>query len=57
MKTAILDLEKWVEIIEIDMQDGFAWVRDEDGGEEEVSIERLDNIEETPIDFTPLEVV
>ena len=40
----------------MDTENGTAWVRDEDGEEVEVSIERLDNIEEPVLDTTPLEL-
>ena len=56
MRTAILDKENWVEILEIDTERGLAYVMDEDGGEHEVSIERLDNIEDPMIDLKPLEL-
>ena len=46
MITATLDKQNWVEVLEMDTENGTAWVRDEDGEEVEVSIERLDNIEE-----------
>lgn len=42
--TATLDLTQWVEILQIDSANGLAFIRDEDGGEFEVSLNRLDNI-------------
>lgn len=57
MKTATLDKTKWVEILEIDHINGLAWVQDEDGDEFEVSVNRLDAIEESYLDLSPLENV
>jgi hypothetical protein len=42
--SATLDNAQWVEILQIDSLNGFAIVRDDDGGEIEVSLNRLDNI-------------
>lgn len=56
MITALVDKQNWVEVLEMDTKNGTAWVRDEDGEEVEVSIERLDNIEEPVLDTTPLEL-
>jgi hypothetical protein len=53
MITALVDKQNWVEVLEMDTENGTAWVRDE---EVEVSIERLDNIEEPVLDTTPLEL-
>jgi len=55
MKTATLDKQNWVEILEIDHLRGLAYVMDEDGGEHQVSIDRLDNIEDAILDLNPLE--
>lgn len=43
--SATLDNAQWVEILQIDSRFGFAIVRDEDGDEIEVSLNRLDNVE------------
>ena len=43
--SATLDNAQWVEILQIDSLNGFAIVRDDDGGEIEVSLNRLDNVE------------
>ncbi len=56
MKTATLDKEYWVEILEMDTERGLAYVRDEDGDEHQVSIDQLDNIEDPMIDLRPLEL-
>ena len=56
MKTAILDKQHWVEILEIDTDRGLAFVRDEDGDEHQVNMFRLDNIEDSMIDLKPLEL-
>ena len=56
MKTATLDKEYWVEILEMDTERGLAYVRDEDGYEHQVSIESLDDIEDPMIDLRPLEL-
>ena len=56
MKTATLDSQYWVEIIEMDTERGLAYVRDEDGDEHQVSIDQLDNIEDPMIDLRPLEL-
>jgi len=56
MKTATLDKQNWVEVLEIDTERGLAYVMDEDGGEHQVSIERLDNIEDSILDLKPLEL-
>ena len=56
MKTATLDSQYWVEIIEMDTERGLAYVRDEDGYEHQVSIESLDNIEDPMVDLRPLEL-
>lgn len=42
--TATLDLAQSVDILQIDSGNGFAFIRDEDGGEFVVSLDRLDNI-------------
>ena len=55
MKTATLDKAIWVEILEADHLRGLVYVRDEDGGEHQVSIDRLDNIEDSILDLNPLE--
>ena len=44
MKTATLDKAQWVEILDIDITTGLAFVIDEDGREFEVPVQRLDNI-------------
>ena len=46
MKTAILDLAKHVTILEFNFEYTHALVMDEDGGEFEVSLDRLDGIED-----------
>ena len=56
MKTATLDNEYWVEIIEMDTERGLAFVRDEDGDEHQVNMEQLTNIEDPMIDLRPLEL-
>lgn len=56
MRTATLDKQYWVEVLEIDTERGLAYVMDEDGGEHQVSIERLDNIEDPMIDLRSLEL-
>jgi len=48
MKTAILNNNQWVEVLELDSLRGLAYVVDEDGGEFQVSTNQLDNIEESP---------
>ena len=45
IKTAQLDLVRWVEILEIDSLRGFAWVSDQEGEELEVSLDRLHDID------------
>ena len=55
MKTATLDKQNWVEVLEIDNERGLAYVMDEDGGEHQVSRDRLDNIEVSILDLNPLE--
>ena len=54
-KTATLDLTSQVNILAIDSERRMALVMDEDGGETEVSLDRLDNIEEAVLDLSPLE--
>jgi len=39
----------------MDNERGLAYVMDEDGGEHQVSIDRLDNIEDSILDLNPLE--
>ena len=51
MKTATLNNSQWVEVLELDSLRGLAYVMDDDGGEFQVSVNQLDNIEESP---TPL---
>lgn len=53
--TATLDLASQVNILAIDSERNMALVMDEDGGEMEVSMNRLDNIEEEVLDLSPLE--
>ena len=48
IKTATLNNNQWVEVLEIDSLRGLAYVMDEDGGEFQVSVNQLDNIEESP---------
>jgi len=48
MKTATLNNNQWVEVLELDSLRGLAYVMDEDGGEFQVSTNQLDNIEESP---------
>ena len=48
MKTATLNNNQWVEVLELDSLRGLAYVMDEDGGEFQVSVNQLDNIEESP---------
>ena len=48
MKTATLNNNQWVEVLELDSLRGLAYVVDEDGGEFQVSVNQLDNIEESP---------
>ncbi len=55
MKTATLDKVSWVEVLEMDTERGLAYVMDEDGGEHQVSVDRLDNIEDSILDLNPLE--
>ena len=47
MKTATLNNSQWVEVLELDSLRGLAYVMDEDGGEFQVSVNQLDNIEES----------
>ncbi len=47
MKTATLNNSQWVEVLELDYQRGLAYVMDEDGGEFQVSVNQLDNIEDS----------
>ena len=54
-KTATLDLASQVNIIAIDSERNMALVMDEDGGELEVSLNRLDNIQDETLDLSPLE--
>jgi len=53
--TATLDLSKFVQILSIDSDRHMALVMDEDGGELEVSLDRLDNFEQDFLDLSPLE--
>ena len=55
MKTALLDLTSQVNILAIDSERHMALVIDEDGGEFEVSLNRLDDIEDEILDLSPLE--
>ena len=55
MKTALLDFTQNVNILAIDSERHMALVMDEDGGEFEVSLDRLDNIEDETLDLSPLE--
>ena len=54
-KTATLDFASQVNILAIDSERHMALVMDEDGGELEVSLDRLDNIEDETLDLSPLE--
>jgi len=47
-KTATLNNNQWVEVLELDSLRGLAYVMDVDGGEFQVSVNQLDNIEESP---------
>lgn len=55
MKTATLDFASQVNILAIDSEYHMALVMDEDGGEFEVSLNRLDNIQDEILDLSPLE--
>ena len=55
MKTATLDFAQHVHILAIDSERHMALVMDEDGGELEVSLDRLDNIEDEILDLSPIE--
>lgn len=55
MKTALLDFAQNVNILAIDSERHMALVIDEDGGEFEVSLDRLDNVEDEILDLSPLE--
>jgi hypothetical protein len=55
MKTAILDLAQHVTILEFNFEYTHALVMDEDGGEFEVSLDRLDGIEDSELDLSPIE--
>ena len=55
MKTAILDFAQNVHILAIDSERNMALVIDDDGGEFEVSLDRLNNIEDETLDLSPLE--
>lgn len=55
MKTATLDKVIWVEIVEMDVERGLAYVSDEDANVQQVAIQRLDNIEDSIVDMAPLE--
>ena len=54
-KTATLDLASQVNVLAIDSEYHMALVMDEDGGEFEVSLDRLDNIQDETLDLSPLE--
>ena len=54
-KTATLDLASQVNILAIDSERHMALVIDDDGGEFEVSLDRLDNVEDEILDLSPLE--
>lgn len=54
-KTATLDLASQVNVLAIDSEYHMALVMDEDGGEFEVSLDRLDNIQDEILDLSPLE--
>ena len=54
MKTALLDLTTWVNILAIDSEHKMAFVEDEGGEEFEVPLDRLDNIK-VIFDLEPLE--
>jgi len=54
-KTATLDLSSQVNVLAIDSEYHMALVMDEDGGEFEVSLNRLDNIQDEILDLSPLE--
>jgi len=54
-KTATLDFASQVNILAIDSEYHMALVMDEDGGEFEVSLNRLDNIQDEILDLSPLE--
>ena len=54
-KTATLDFASQVNILAIDSEYHMALVMDEDGGEFEVSLNRLDNIQDEILDRSPLE--
>ena len=54
-KTATLDLASQVNVLAIDSEYHMALVMDEDGGEFEVSLNRLDNIQDEILDLSPLE--
>lgn len=47
MRTATLNNSQWVEVLELDSLRGLAYVMDEDGGEFQVSVNQLDNIEDS----------
>ena len=47
MKTATLNNSQWVEVLELDSLRGLAYVMDEDGGEFQVSVNQLDNFEDS----------
>ena len=47
MKTATLNNSQWVEVLELDSLRGLAYVMDDDGGEFQVSVNQLDNIEDS----------
>jgi len=55
MKTALLDLTSQVNILAIDSEYKMAFVEDEDGYKFEVSLGRLDDIEDEILDLSPLE--
>jgi len=57
MKTATLDKVTRVEILEADYSRGLAYVSDEDANVQQVSIDRLDNIEDSILDLKPLEQI
>ena len=54
-KTATLDFASQVNILAIDSERHMALVIDDDGGEFEVSLDRLNNVEDEILDLSPLE--
>lgn len=42
----IVSQGKWFMVTDTDLENGFVWAMDEDGGEQEIALDAIDNIEE-----------